>query len=769
MSSRLAAVVLLGLAAAGCGARAGRPARPAPIVELAAPTPAAVPPDAVQDRGGEGDAALALAAERRFLWPGGTRWRLRTGGEPGRLLLAAGGRDAHLAIEIDLENDPRNPGRRRPLLREALPAERWSDRAIAVPAAPPGAVLLGRLVGCGGRSCGWSAAAFVPGAQGPTSEATSGGSVSSGDAPGDTAPGAAATPPNVLLVLADTMRVDALGIYGAAGDPSPTLDALARSGARFAQAHAAASWTLPSVASLFTSLPGYQAGHYATQPQYLYRENRTLAAEFAAAGYWTAAFSGSAIVSYDTGFGQGFGTFWADPLERLRKPDARDVASRAAAWLRVHQEHPFFAYVHFQDCHSPYCLARELPADPHAPVPGDSEPAMEGTRPLPGPAELAAWRRLYAADVGEIDGGVAQVLGALTPGVRARTLVVFVADHGEEFLDHGFLGHGWSLFEELLHVPLLIAGPGVPAARVVDEPVSLLDVLPTLVARAALPAPDAARRRWQGIDLGPAFRGLPLPARRPLLAQADSFGPTRISVAAGRRKAILFNLAADPPAPPGRPARAGGPAHPAPTAAVPPSTDAVVARLLPREDVFDLAQDPREQRNLAALPESRDFLRGVRDLALAHLSGVTAGRWVAVRGPGSTGSPGSLGSGGSTGSLGSGGIVEGRVRYATAPRRVVPYFLHPDESVVVDGDSVVVRLRDDGAVRGWLIPDEPGNIVVAADLVAGGRALSRAAWQPGTAPLPPRGWAEWPAMRPRIREVVSSEFIRRLRALGYVP
>jgi arylsulfatase len=732
MSSRLAAVVLLGLAAAACGVEAGRPARPAPIVELAAPRPAAVPPGAVQDRGGEGDTALALAAERRFLWPGGTQWRLPTGGAPGRLLLAVGGRAANLALEIDLESDPGNPGRRRPLLREALPSERWSDRAVAVPAAPPGAALLGRLVGCdGGRTCGWSAAAFVPGAR------------SSGNL--DTS---ATARPNVILVLADTMRVDALGVYGAAGNPSPTLDALGRAGVRFAQAHAAASWTLPSIASLFTSLPGYQAGHYATQPQYLYRENRTLAAEFAAAGYWTAAFSGSAIVSYDTGFGQGFGTFWADPLERLRKPDARDVARRAAAWLRVHQEHPFFAYVHFQDCHSPYCVARELPADPHAPVPGDSEPAMEGASPLPGPAELAAWRRLYAADVGEIDGGVAQVLGALTPEVRARTLVVFVADHGEEFLDHGFLGHGWSLFEELLHVPLLIAGPGVPAARVIDEPVSLLDVLPTLVARAALPAPPEARRRWQGIDLGPAFRGLPLPARRPLLAQAESFGPTRISVAAGRRKAILFNLATDPP---GRPAAMPGDStH---IAAAPSPTDAVVARL-PREEVFDLGQDPREQRNLAALPESRDFLRGVRDLALAHLSGVTAGRWVAVRGPGGTGS---------------GRIVQGRVRYATAPRRVLPYFLHPDESVTVKGDSVVVRLRDDGAVRGWLIPDEPGNTVVAADLLAGGQALSRASWQPGASPLPSRAWAEWPAMRPRIREVVSSEFIRRLRALGYVP
>jgi arylsulfatase A-like enzyme len=705
----LAAVILLALAA-GCSPLAGPPAPP-PIVELPAlaPPPPSHPDGERQDMDGEGDAALALADERRFIWPGGASWRLATGGAPGELLLGAGGRPLDLAVEVDLESG----GRRRPLLRAALPSGRWSDRAVAVPAAGPAASLIGRLAGCDGRSCGWSAAAFVPNA--PRRQA-------------------AGSPLNVVLVLADTLRADALGAYGAAGNPSPTLDGLARAGTRFAQAHAAASWTLPSIASLFTSLPAYRAGHYATQPQYLYRESRTLAAEFAAAGYWTAAFSGSAIVSYDTGFGQGFGCFWADPLERLRKPDARDVARRAAVWLRANQHHPFFAYVHFQDCHSPYCRARDLPADPRAPVPGDSDPARDGKRPLPGAAELAEWRRLYATDVTEVDRGVAQVLDALEPAVRANTLVAFVADHGEEFLDHGYLGHGWSLFEELVHVPLLLAGAGVPAGRVVAVPVSLLDVMPTLTARAGLAVPPSDRRSWQGIDLGPALAGLPLPARRPLLAQAESFGPTRISVAAGPLKAVLFNLGAPRPAGTG----AGSP------------IDARVAQLLPREALFDLAADPGEQRNLAGLAVYGAFLRGVRDLALAHLSTVTSGRWVALRGPGG------------------GGLLRGRVRYAAAPPLVLPFFLRQDEKVTFNGDAVEVRLHDDGAVRGWLIPDRPGLRVLGADLTADSRTLTRAAWQPGAGALPPRAWAEWPATRPRPRDVVSSEFIRRLRALGYI-
>jgi arylsulfatase A-like enzyme len=582
-----------------------------------------------------------------------------------------------------------------------------------VPAAAAGAALTGRLVGCAGRGCGWSGAAFVPG---PLSRQDDGG------------------PVNVLLMLADTLRVDALGAYGAAGNPSPALDALARAGARFAQAHATASWTMPSIASLFTSLPAYQAGSWAHQPQYLFGEDRTLAQELAGAGYWTAAFSGSAVISYDTGFGKGFGCFWADALEGTGKPDALDVARRAAAWLRVNQHHPFLAYVHFQDCHSPYVPARAMPTDPRAAFPGDSDGARMGTRPMPGPAELAEWKRLYAADVVEVDRGVAEVLAALAPAVRRRTLVVFVADHGEEFMDHGYLGHAWSLYEELVHVPLLIAGPGVAASRVVGEPVSLLDVLPTLAARAAVAVPPEDRRLWQGIDLSPAFAGRPLPPRRPLLSQAESYGPTRIAVAAGPLKAILFNLGAT---------RAGTPTDTGPI-------DARVAQLLPREALFDLASDPGEHRNLAAGPEARGFLRGARDVALAHLGTIRPGRWLAVRG------------------AGRGGTIGGRVRFAAAPRQVLPFFLHQDEELRLSGDTVEVRLRDDGAVRGWLIPDQPELRVLSIELTAGGRALTRSGWQPGAGALPPASWAEWPNTRPPSREVVSSEFIRRLRALGYI-
>ncbi len=711
---RLAAGALLAIGVGGgmaCGPASRQAAAPAampPVVEL--PTLASPAQGGAADQDGEGAAALALAGERRFVWAGGVAWRLATSGAPGRLVVGAGGRAARLGVEIDLESG----GRALPLLRAALPGGRWSDRAVAVPAAGDDAALTGRLVGCGGPACGWSGAAFVPGAP---------------------RRGSAGGPPNVLLLLADTMRADALGAYGAAGNPSPALDALARAGTRFAQAHATASWTLPSIASLFTSLPAYQAGQWSRQPQYLYGEDRTLGEVLAAAGYWTAGFSGSAIVSYDTGFGQGFATFWADPLERQRKPDAVDVARRAAAWLRVHQDHPFLAYVHFQDCHSPYALARDLPADPQAPAPGDSDLARDGKRPLPGPGEIAAWRRLYQADVGEVDRGVAQVLAALEPEVRARTLVAFVADHGEEFMDHGFLGHSWSLYEELVHVPLLLAGPGVAAGRVVTEPVSLLDVLPTLAARAAVAVPPADRRRWQGIDLSPALAGLPLPPRRPLLAQAETFGPTRLAVAAGPLKAILFNRGAIQP---GEPAAAGS------------SIDERVARLLPREALFDLAGDPGEQRNLAGRPELRGFLRGARDLALAHMSAITAGRWTALRG------------------AGGGGTITGRVRYAAPPRQVLPFFLRQGETVSAEGDAVTVRLQDDGAVRGWVIPGQAALRVLGADLTVAGRALTHAGWQPGAGALAPGSWAEWPATLPRTREVVSSEYIRRLRALGYI-
>ena len=541
----------------------------------------------------------------------------------------------------------------------------------------------------------------------------------------------AAVPGNVLVFLGDTVRRDAVGVYGAGPNATPAIDALARSGVRFDDARAQSSWTLPSVASLFTSRWCHEVTDWADMPQRLPDEAVTIAELFAAKGYATAGFSANVLVNRDDGFAQGFQTFWAPPTEASMWTDALTTADQAVGWLRRNQRRPFFAYVHFVDPHSPYCPPDKRPKDPNAPIPGDASLSFYGRRPLPDAATLAEWRGLYAEEVALVDRGVARVLAALDPEVRRRTTVAFVSDHGEEFLEHGFLGHGWSLYDELLRVPFVLAGPDVPAGRVVREPVGLIDLLPTLVARSGLAAGDAAAS-FRGIDLSPAFAGRPLPRDRTFLAETYHFAPLRLAVIRGTRKAVFFNK---------------GPGE------SPPVTDHLfgeerVRALLPREALFDLARDPGERANLAGERQSLPALAEAREVVWRSLRDALPGRWVAVRG------------------RGTGARIDGTVHYSGLLTRLVPLFPRDGETFAVTGDSVRVSLLDDGSVRAWLAPDRTDLGVASAELVSGGgRLLPTAVADPLAV-----GWASWTvaAKRRTGAHVDVSEQVRRLRALGYL-
>ncbi len=538
-------------------------------------------------------------------------------------------------------------------------------------------------------------------------------------------------PPNVLVVLGDTVRQDAVGCYGAGPGSTPAIDALAASGTRFTQARAQSSWTLPSVASLFTSRWCHEVTDWADMPQRLPEEALTLAELFRANGYATAGFSANVLVNRDDGFAQGFETFWAPPTDASMWTDAPATADRAVAWLAQPRRRPFFLYVHFVDPHSPYCPPDKRPKDPTAPVPGDMSLSFYGKNPLPDAATLQEWRRLYAEEVALVDRGFARVLSALSPTDRRRTYIVFLADHGEEFMDHGFLGHGWSLYDDLLKVPLVVAGPGIPAGRVVSEPVGLVDLLPTLAARAGLD-PGPAGASFRGIDLSGALSGGAVRGDRTFLAETYRYGPLRVAVQHGMSQAILFNKG------------------PAPT---PPLTDGLfgdarVRSLLPRQALYDLARDPGEKSNLSEAPAAEGALRAARDLVMRVFASALPGRWVAIRGPGS------------------GGRIEGKFHCSGPVTRLIPLFLRDGETMSFSKDEVQISLLDDGSVRAWLVPDRAELAVVSAEVTAGGlRLLQIARGNPVAA-----GWSTWvtSAKRAPDSKVDVDEQVRRLRALGYL-
>ncbi len=320
-------------------------------------------------------------------------------------------------------------------------------------------------------------------------------------------------PPDVVLVLVDTLRADRVGAAGGRSGLTPFLDSLAAGGVTFTNAYATSSWTNPSVASLFTSRYPSQT-HVARYDSRLGAEEVTLAERLGAAGWRSVGMVGNFRLSAALGFGQGFDA-WFPRLARV-KPRAQRIARDTLAfydeqlapypWSRWTRR-PLLLYLHFMEPHAPYeppAWARRGRVGP--PPPGTSEAAANDILLRPGrwhelSAEQVAWlASLYDAEVAALDARLARLFRRLAGrGVLDHAVVVVTADHGEEFREHGGLQHGTALFQESVRIPLVMTGPGLPAGKVVHDPVALVDVAPTLLALLGLPAEP----RFEGRSLLP--------------------------------------------------------------------------------------------------------------------------------------------------------------------------------------------------------------------------------------------------------------------------
>ena len=331
--------------------------------------------------------------------------------------------------------------------------------------------------------------------------------------------------PHVVLVTIDTLRADRCSAYGYERPTTPHLDALAREGALFEVAYAPTPTTLPSHAVLMSSLyPGETGVRKNGQP--LPEELDTLAERLRRAGYRTAAFVSSFVVSRPFRLDQGFDSYdddfrgavssvpadlnWSkDPAPFDRR--AADTTDAAIAWLRgAPPDLPFFLWVHYFDPHQPL-----IPLEPYLSQFARPEPLTPKQR----------MQDLYDAEVRSSDDQLGRLLGALdevAPG--PRTLVLVTSDHGEGLWDHGWLQHGALLYEEAVRVPLVLRWPGrIEAGLRLAGPVGLIDVLPTLLGLLALEPGGPALR---GADLGPLLEGAaaPDPDRRVFL-QRQRFRP----------------------------------------------------------------------------------------------------------------------------------------------------------------------------------------------------------------------------------------------------
>lgn len=319
--------------------------------------------------------------------------------------------------------------------------------------------------------------------------------------------------PNVLLISIDTLRADHLFCYGYPEDTSPAIDRLASRGVLFEQHVSSSSWTLPAHAAMFTSLPDSVHGCYETDRR-LSDELTTLAERFRAADYQTAGFFAGPYLHPAFGLAQGFDDYedctsyretlesepasdWAMDPSVMRQSHA-DVTNPTVfeafhRWLAEHHERPFFMFVHLWDCHfdfiPPEPYRSRFDPDYRGSVSGENfffDPRINAALPKRDIQHLEA---LYDGEIAWTDAHVDKMLQALRSfGVRENTIVALTSDHGTEFFEHGRKAHRHTLYDELIHVPLIIRFPGrVPAGVRVESLSRAIDLGPTLLQLAGLP------------------------------------------------------------------------------------------------------------------------------------------------------------------------------------------------------------------------------------------------------------------------------------------
>lgn len=314
--------------------------------------------------------------------------------------------------------------------------------------------------------------------------------------------------PNVLLIILDATRADRLSLYGHSRPTSPRLDELAAEGVTYDNCFATASWTLPSLSSIFTGK--YVRDHgVSSQNLSLAPRHKTMAEMLQKKGYRTAGFSCNAWVGEFSALNRGFETFedvWKGLNSSSSDAGAEETNELVLDWIDFETAgKPFFVFINYFEPHFPY--RPPVPFDQKFLPPGASQREVAEIRSWESPRELgvilnAPGYQLSESQIrlieAQYDGEIAYLdskVGELVDGLRERkildnTLVLILADHGEHLGDHGMLDHKMSLYDPLIRVPLIARLPGrFPAGERVRSMVQTIDILPTVLDACGIDAP----------------------------------------------------------------------------------------------------------------------------------------------------------------------------------------------------------------------------------------------------------------------------------------
>jgi arylsulfatase A-like enzyme/Tfp pilus assembly protein PilF len=290
---------------------------------------------------------------------------------------------------------------------------------------------------------------------------------------------------NVVLITIDTLRADHVGCYGYKQIKTPNIDGLAADGARFDRAFAVVPVTLPSHSSMLTGTYPMLSGMHDFSGNKLSPNQPTLASVLKQSGYQTAAVVAAAVLDSRFGLNQGFDYYYDHfdfsrldeaNLDEMERP-GNIVADVTLDWLAKNSEKKFFVWMHLYDPHFPY----------HPPEPYATEYANQP----------------YDGEIAFADEQVGRLLRFLKDkGLYKNTVIVLCGDHGESLGEHGEKTHGFFIYNATMHVPLIVHAPGNGVARVVADPVSLVDLMPTMLSAVGVEVPSQV----QGRNLLPDLR-----------------------------------------------------------------------------------------------------------------------------------------------------------------------------------------------------------------------------------------------------------------------
>jgi arylsulfatase A-like enzyme len=334
---------------------------------------------------------------------------------------------------------------------------------------------------------------------------------------------------NVILVSFDALQASHVGCLGNPRPVTPNLDALAAESFNFRQAMSVSSWTVPATMTWLTGV--YPSEHRLTNKFAEYQPPKqkvarlkelspnlvTLAEVLKQNGYVTGGFTGNAGVSADFGFDQGFDVYFHD---KGKFGSFEQAAPRAIDWLKANKDRKFFLFLHGYDVHgqaSPaggfdYRYVDRTYDKRYTGYPQEQEvlreEGLERGRVALRDADVQFWRAIYDEKLSRADRLFGQFLAELNRlGLAENTLLVVTSDHGTELWEHGRLDHGFTLYGELLHVPLFIRLPGQRSGKEIAERVSSVDVMPTILDLLEVEMPAHAQDQLRGARLAAAMRG----------------------------------------------------------------------------------------------------------------------------------------------------------------------------------------------------------------------------------------------------------------------